>query len=201
MRTRFFTGGFLAGLLFLVVLLNTQGTIVRANANVEAWADPNPFYYQDYINVSAYSDGSPDDPGNWCYDWDGCYPGDSYSWVDIYGSDGSQSFDEQYSSDTVLGYLGDGVPGANLQPTTYWIDGHTYWDIWYCWDGACDLSSWSSDGYAQTSIVPACAVWPTNESSAFTGWAGNPATQAGYEQSLTPVPSNGSLSGASLIEY
>jgi hypothetical protein len=57
----------------------------------------------------------------------------------------------------------------------------------------------SASAQGTVSVPPSCPL-PIGESSSFEGWFGDPATQAGYRQTLSPTPPGVRLGGRRVIE-
>src|SRR5580765_8760814 len=156
-------------------------------------AGPNPFFYQNGINVSAlvYSDY---DPQWWCFEYNSCYY-DSYDYVEISGSDGFYVYnDGGYGDPSIDVYGYDSAPGQSMQQTTYSAHGYVDLTVWYCVNGCSEDHYYDDGGWASASVSPdPCWPVPVAESSTNPGWGGVPATQAAFDQTLTPETTGASM--------
>src|SRR5882724_2663459 len=113
-------------------------------------ADPNPFYYSQYVGVSAeIDDGFP----WWCDEEAGCYLSWAYAYISVTSSDGY--YDEGEADDLSASCCGtsDPSPGQNMQATTYYAHGSVTMEFWYCNEkGDCSEDTWSDSADAQTTI-------------------------------------------------
>jgi hypothetical protein len=195
MRRRFVIGGLMA--VFLATfLLNARLEAVSVGIS----ASPNPFYFGDDVNVTAWIDPGSDDPADWCFSYDGCYVGEEYAWVSISASDGFQAFGDSYSG-SASASDSDPAPGENMETTTYWADGEVDWHIWECPPGEpCYDYPYSASNSSSTSVQPdPCWPHPSGETTFAAGYIATTPTLAVYQQVL--VPDTVGFGGRSVHEW